>query len=257
MARPACAMLNGDTHIDRDLALPPIFCWTKMGAEAGQPLEDIVRRKDLEREVGSGVFAWGIGNSVGPAIKHAKFAERVASLDTFFTPMRAAPKPVDVAPTEVVLWQAYHTETGSIEPLAEHMLVTSRGHSEAGQEKRAHYALICRSSSSLLAQAGRWALDHRAVRNLVSANPVGASQVTAVVQYRNTDAADPSYPVLFRATLVGAAFVRLASPVTLTGEAFARYQAVCASRNARQWRECLNALKALVDAPKNNQTALF
>lgn len=257
MAQTARAMRNGEAPADRISALPAVFCWTKMGTEAGQPLEDIVRRKELEREVGGGLFAWGIGNSVGPAIKHARYAERIAALDTLFTPMRAAAKPIDAAPASVVLWLGYQAETGSIEPLADHMLVTSRGHSETGEEKRAHYALICRSHSSLLAQAGRWALDHRAVRNLVSANPVGASQVTAVVRYRDTDAADPAYPVLFRATLVDAAFVRLALPVTLTGDAFAQYQVVCASRCASQWRERLSALKAMVRTSKRMQAALF
>jgi 4-aminobutyrate aminotransferase-like enzyme len=45
--------------------VPDIFCWTKMGTEAGQTLGTILRRKELERQAGSGIFAWGIGNSLG------------------------------------------------------------------------------------------------------------------------------------------------------------------------------------------------
>ena len=30
--------------------LPDVFCWTKMGTEAGQSLENIIARKEAERD---------------------------------------------------------------------------------------------------------------------------------------------------------------------------------------------------------------
>jgi hypothetical protein len=240
-------------------AIPSIFCWTKMGAEAGQPLSDIIRRKDLERECGDGVFAWGIGNSVGPAIKHAKFSERIPVLEALFTPMKAAPKAIDSAPSSIVMWLGYIADSGEAVALPEHMLITSRGQSGSGEEKRGHYALICRSSDSLAAQNSRGAIDHRAVCNLVSSNPVGASQVTSVVRYRSTDSRDATYPVLFRAELTGQAFVRLAVPVALTNDLLDMYRAVCASRKPQEWKSGIAALKAAARShwPSATQPALF
>lgn len=230
-----------------------------MGSEAGQTLSDIIRRKDLERACGDGVFAWGIGNSVGPAIKHAKLSEHVPVLEALFTPMKAAPKAIDSAPSSIVMWLGYIADSGETTPLPDHMLITSRGHSGSGEEKRGHYALICRSTDSLAMQNTRDAIDHRAVSNLVSSNPVGSSQVTSVVRYRSTESREASYPVLFRAQLTGQAFVRLALPVTLTRELFEIYQDVCASQDPEEWRAGILRLRAAVgmSMPVAKQAALF
>ena len=48
--------------------LPTIFCWTRFGGEAGEPIEQILFRKEQERLANGGVFLWGIGNAVGPSI---------------------------------------------------------------------------------------------------------------------------------------------------------------------------------------------
>ena len=230
-----------------------------MGAEAGQALSDIIRRKDLERECGNGVFGWGIGNSVGPAIKYAKFAEQIPVLEALFTPMKAASKVIDSAPASIMMWLGYLSDADDIEPLPEHMLITSRGQSGSGEEKRGHYALICRSLDPLAAQRVQQAIDHRAMCNLVSSNPVGASQVTSVVRYRSVDSREATYPVLFRAELTGQAFVRLAAPVALTDDLLDMYRAVCASRKPQEWKTGINALKAAAIAqwPRAKQQSLF
>ena len=41
------------------------FCWTKMQAEAGEPIDGFVNRKELERLCGGGEFWWGVGESRG------------------------------------------------------------------------------------------------------------------------------------------------------------------------------------------------
>jgi len=50
-------------------AIPDQFVWTKMQTNAGESLENIIRRKELERKAGNGIFWWGVGESKGPAIK--------------------------------------------------------------------------------------------------------------------------------------------------------------------------------------------
>src|SRR5690606_33483608 len=140
------------------------------------------------------------------------------------TPMRTKPRSIDASPSSIIIWLAYQ-ETGGCRPLEEHFLITSRGRLEGGGAKRSHYALVCNSKKALLSQTGDVApVDHRAVRNLVSSNPVGSSQVTAVVRYEERNAEDPVYPVLFRATLCSTGFLRLAMPVEITRDLWSLYR---------------------------------
>jgi hypothetical protein len=50
--------------MDRQMNLPETFCWTRYGTESGSPIEAIILRKELERQV-AGVFCWGVGNALG------------------------------------------------------------------------------------------------------------------------------------------------------------------------------------------------
>lgn len=241
-------------------SLPQVFCWTKMGAEAGQGLEAILRRKELERLSGDGIFAWGIGNSVGPAIRRARELG-FECLDVLFTRMKSSPKAIDAAPSSIVLWSAYEDERGNLLPLPRHILVTSRGNTtEREGLKRVHYALLCQSTRSLLAPAAEKAVDSSAVCNLVSDNPTGASQVTAVVRTRAVRAESRPYPVQFRAKLAGPGFVRLRRPTLLTGELLALYRHGLDAADPRQWRERVAALHDAVErrnAPSIEQGELF
>lgn len=227
-------------------ALPPVFCWTKMGTEAGQGLEAILQRKELERLSGGGMFAWGIGNSVGPAVRHARQLG-FDSLDVLFTRMKSTPKAIDVSPSAVVIWTAYEAETSEVLPLPAHMLITSRGNTdERAGLKRAHYALLCQSAGSLLSAADDQAVDSSAVCNLVSQNPTGASQVTAVVRTTVSRAPRKAYPVQFRAKLAGPGFVRLACPTLLTSDLMQLYRHVTSATSSLQWRERVQELRAAI-----------
>jgi hypothetical protein len=42
--------------------------WSKMQAEAGEPLAAIIARKEVERLAGDGVFFWGMGSALGRAV---------------------------------------------------------------------------------------------------------------------------------------------------------------------------------------------
>lgn len=244
-------------------AVPALFCWTKMGAEAGEPLDAILRRKDLERACGEGVFAWGIGNSVGPALEYARCAARGELIDAFFTPMRTRARAVDVTPVGTVMWRACRAHDGTVSPLPWHMLVTSRRHAASGMEKRHHFALICRRAEPLLGQHEQVEIDANRARNVMSNGQVGASQVTAVVKYRTTGDEKPnrSYRVLFRATLTHQAFVRLLDPVPIEGALVTLYEAACAATGPAEWRTRILALKeAAASLPGPDlpmQTSLF
>jgi hypothetical protein len=184
--------------------LPTFFCWTRFGTEAGEPIGSILHRKEMERLANDGIFYWGIGNSVAPAV--AALIERVAAPEVLFSPIKSRPRAVDVAPASVVRWHEATTLAGDRIKLPDTIRVTSR-------PSRSHYALVCSVTDPLdAAHFGR--LFFSELRNLVSGHPLGASQVTAVVS-REVDAVphgDDGYVVALRARLVEPYFVRLASP---------------------------------------------
>ncbi|MYM22881.1 hypothetical protein GTP46_09510 [Duganella sp. FT135W] len=226
-----------ESAIGRQLSqdsIPDIFCWTKMGTEAGQTLEAILKRKELERMAGGGVFAWGIGSSLGGGVALARQLSPTGKVDVIFTPMKSAPKQIDVAPSETVLWLNYIESNGCVAPLPEHLLITSRG----GANKRSHYALLCHSDRSLSASDVDDFIYSTCARNLASSNPIGASQVTSMVRYGGSDcvvAGEAPYRVAFRAALHGQGFLKLVNPVVVQGPINELYNQACAAASASEW----------------------
>ncbi len=146
------------------LGLPDAFCWTRFGAEAGELFDAILARKERERVANDGVFYWGIGNSVAPAI--AELLRRAHLPEVLFSPIRGRPRAADIAPPSVVAWTAAETLDGARFPLPSTVRVTSR-------EARAHYALVCELDTPLtLADHGT--VHFGAMRNLVSGRALGA-----------------------------------------------------------------------------------
>jgi len=84
------------------MMIPRYFCWTRFGTEAGQEFSRIIERKEEERQVGNGMFLWGIGNAVGPSILALL---RVSGYpEVLFSPIKSAPKSFDVNPSAVAAW---------------------------------------------------------------------------------------------------------------------------------------------------------
>ncbi|WP_174967840.1 hypothetical protein [Burkholderia lata] len=213
--------------------VPDIFCWTKMGTEAGQTLDAIIRRKELERIAGNGVFAWGIGNSLGTSVDLARQMRPGGRVDVLFTPMKSAPKQADVTPSQTFLWLNSIERDGRIASLPEHLLITSRG----GEGKRTHYALLCHSDSSIEDDALEHYIYAESARNLASSNRIGPSQVTSMVRY-GSDAVSldgAPYKVAFRAALHQQGFLKLVNPVLLDGAIAALYRQACAATTASEW----------------------
>jgi hypothetical protein len=182
--------------------LPKVFCWTKFGTEAGEPIEQILERKESQRLACDGVFFWGIGNSVALGI--AELLRRTDRPEVLFSPMRSRPRQVDVAPARVVSWTAGEALSGERFELPRGARVTSRQSSS----RRQHYALAC-SCVQPLAFGDLGRLDVASLTNLVSGRRLGGSQVTAVVKRLPKALGSSGYPVALRAALVEPYFVRL------------------------------------------------
>lgn len=186
------------------------ICWTRMQTEAGQGLARIVRRKDLERRTGGGLFFWGVGNAPSRAIP--ALARTAAAIDVLFSVMKSKPKAQDVAPSRVLAWRSYVDFDGVVRPLPRNVLVTSR----AGSRDH-HYALMCRSEAPLgLSDEGPF--DPAAYRNYGAGKAVGPSQVTALLE-RCAPYGASHYRVAMRARLTGGFWVKLVDPVELTNAA--------------------------------------
>ena len=186
------------------------LCWTRMQAEAGEGLARIVRRKELERRTGDGLFFWGVGNAPSRAIP--SLARTAAAIDVLFSVMKSMPKARDVSPARVVAWRSFVDSDGAVRSIPQNVLVTSR----AGK-RDCHYALMCRSDSPLeVSDEGPF--DPRAYRNYGAGGAVGASQVTALLERYAPDGAT-GYRVAMRARLTGGLWVKLVDPVELSSAA--------------------------------------
>lgn len=178
-----------------------------MQAEAGEQLARIVRRKDLERRAGDGLFFWGVGNAPSRAIP--ALARAAAAIDVLFSVMKSRPKANDIAPSRVLAWRSYVDFDGIVRPIPAHVLVTSRAGS-----RDYHYALMCRSDVSLTV-ADEGPFDPSAFRNFGGGGVVGTSQVTALLE-RCAPNGFSDYRIAMRAQLTGGFWVKLMNPVEVT-----------------------------------------
>lgn len=199
------------SHRGLDLSAP--ICWTRMQTEAGQPLSEIIRRKELERAACGGVFFWGVGNA--PSRWVLTLSASNVEVPVIFSTMRSRPQPKDISPSGLSVWRHFALPDGSIRPLPPGALVTSR--SKVGHS-RSHYALMCKSTIPL--QIGRYGqFDPSLYRNFGSnGKRIGPSQVTCLVERGNGGRSLAQvYEINLRARLVGGYWVRLVDPVNISG----------------------------------------
>jgi hypothetical protein len=195
------------------MPLPKFFCWTRFGTEAGQSVEQIFARKEQERIANAGIFFWGIGNAIGPSI--LGLLRCTDSPEAVFSPIQSAPRREDAMPSSVVAWTQAQTLLGEEYRLPEQSLITSRF--DIVRPRAKHYALVCYSENRIAVGLPSEQIQFAKLRNLLTSRPVGASQVTAVVQLSAN--APPrkslSYEVAFRAQLTPPYLVSLRTPVPL------------------------------------------
>jgi hypothetical protein len=205
-----------------------IVCWTKMNAESGEDLEQIIRRKEFERKAGKGNFLWGIGT----ALDFSKIDMSRPNIPVFFSKMISPAKRVDSAPDVVVVWRKYISVEGDSIELPPYALITSRGHS-AKSVKTKHYALVCRTANALFLRNHR-KFDPAAYRNVGGRNrQPGSSQVTALINRVASESNHGRYFINMKAELVPPYTIQLADPIIVTP----KDRALLAAKDidTRQW----------------------
>lgn len=221
---------------------PTYVCWSRMQAEAGQDLNAIVARKELERRVGEGLFFWGVGNAPSRII--SALARANVPVQVVFSLMKSRAKATDVAPARVVAWRRFLDAHGAERALPQHALITSRGNSGSGP-KRTHYALMCHSREPLALRRGR-PFDPKAYRNAAGTGaPVGSSQVTALLRRVEEESPHADYEINLSACLTGSYWVRLTDPVELDAAKLATISSI-EKISPRHWYD---AVKAVLSGP--------
>jgi hypothetical protein len=198
------------------MALPETFCWSRIGTEAGEELEEIIARKEQERTGNDGIFLWGIGSAIGPSVLELVRSDPMPHV--LFSPIRSAPRSIDIRPSRVAVWLSAQALTGHRYDIPVRSVVTSRF--PVGGRQACHYALVCQSTRPLQFDEQGDLIEFRRLRNLRSDRPVGASQVTAVVRLVETEGIGEgaSYRTVIRARLVFPYLVRLIDPVVVPRE---------------------------------------
>jgi hypothetical protein len=241
--------------------LPAVFCWSRIGAEAGQQLDVILRRKEWERQLNNGHFAWGIGNAVVSQMDALVRAERVPKV--IFSRIRSAAQRIDSEAARIVLWTAFRYGQQVYE-LPRDVLVTSRASTPSGADKLRHYALFCKSNGPLAGTSRGFNMED--LENASTASPVGFSQVTAVVKFRGTSGPKANgaydYCVDAIADLVFPFCAALEGAVELTEHQLGLLNEAGLTSDLQGWTEVVREFRAYASGIVNkgrhtNQSSLF
>jgi hypothetical protein len=205
-----------------------------MGQDAGQPLDEIIIRKEAERRTG-GEFWWGHGTALGPHVEKVAI-QNGGTLPALFSALRNQKQ----APNQnTYVWTGWRSVrkgrygTYSHGSIPKHVLVLGR------KPDRGYYALVCRCDTELVLG------DHgpfNPAQCLTVANgvPPGASQRAALLKGQVKHPHGP-YRVAFSAHLVRPWFVLLTNPRLLTAAELDRV------RQYRPGDDWLAVIKSLRD----------
>jgi hypothetical protein len=206
------------------MQLPEALVWSKVGPEAGLTVDAILRWKELQRQLGDGLFFWGIGTSIKSG-KVAQVHRRCGHASVLFSIQPSAAKASDQNPSAICLWSHFIDGVGREQPVPNGACVTSK----AGNGKSKHYALICKTSTPLRIRRDI-DFDVGAYKNL-DGGAIGNSQVTAVIEKCEPPKKVRAYPIGFMASLDQPYVATLTKPKLLTQSQAAQQRALMNSGN--------------------------
>lgn len=221
------------------ISIPEIFCWTKMGAESREDLDQIIRRKELERQAGEGVFCWGVGNR--PVKGAISLLSSLKKPRVLFSKMPSKPQKKDSESPVILLWTHYHDQEGNIVPLPSNVLVTSRGNE--GGKKKVHFALFCFSETPLKV-SNHGVLFSDSLRHPSTDNKLAPPHVTAVVKRKVDESTGIKYEIAFHADLVAPFYAQLDKPKRLNNDQIQLLENV-AKGDVADWMKVSKKLRAI------------
>lgn len=176
--------------------MPDVFMWQKMGPDAKEGADAIIRRKDLERQFGA--FWWGVGEKAVPTHVESMWA-LARGRQVCFTKARSGAKK---GSDKILLWS--HPE------MPPHVVVSSHDYSR-------YFALVCRCKSSLTRIRSRDLIYSDHYEHLTTGGRNFGQQSTFPVKRVSSHASTSEpYLVEFRAQLCAPYCVELSKPRELT-----------------------------------------
>ncbi|MER8483153.1 hypothetical protein [Mesorhizobium sp. M1322] len=153
---------------------PKRFGWSKVGGEAGLTVQQILKWKDLQRQLSDGEFFWGVSQRPRPE-KIAALLRSARDPQVLFCEQLTMAKPEDREPTQTILWTHFIDSEGSEKELPLFAAVTSRG----GPAKSKHVAIRCQSQRPIAFED--ISFDSGMFRN-IQGGRLGSSQITAIIE---------------------------------------------------------------------------
>ncbi len=222
--------------------IPSAFVFTKMQTDAGESINAIRNRKELERMAGGGSFWWGVGELKGSAVADLRRIE--PNPQVLFALAISAPSRNSTDPGEVLMWRKFVSSKGAHD-LPQNVVVTSGALTRSGTPKTKYFALVCTAEASILRNGGGTVDAGRMVNLGAEGRPIGASQTTATVKYFLANRAmPPRYDVAARALLREPYFVNLAAPRKLSrAERDLLYEVGQDGKTIADWQFVVHQLK--------------
>jgi len=202
--------LSQPVHTVGQAAVTTPFVWSLMGPDAGQPLSEIIIRKEAERRIG-GEFWWGGGTPLGDRVESVAILNG-GTLPALFSALGNQKQ----APNQnTYVWNGWHSiRKGRHGSIPRHVLVLG------GNPGRPYYALVCRCDTELVL-GDHGPFDPAQCRTLANGVPPGVSQRAALLKGQVKHPHGPRR-IALNAHLVLPWFVRLTQPRLLTAAELAR-----------------------------------
>jgi hypothetical protein len=185
------------------------FVWSLMGQDAGQPLKEIIIRKDAELRTG-GDFWWGLGTPLGDRVE----SEAISNGGTLPALFFKAGKQKQALDQSTYVWNGWRSiRTGRHGVIPKHALVLG------GNPDGRYYALVCCCDTELVL-SNHGPFDPAQCRTLAKGRPPGVTQRTALLKGQLKHQRG-LYHIGFKAHLVEPWFVQLTDPRALTPQELA------------------------------------
>jgi hypothetical protein len=185
------------------LAIPTAFIWTKIGPDSSQSVDPILRRKELERLAGDGVFWRGVGeisapNSVREAWRIAHTRTVLATETRLATKTRQNPTVNNrrISNDNPIFTWSHFDHEGRIKRIPSHVVVTS-------DKPNSYYALVCSTETTALSHFEGTPLWASTYEHLTTKKPITPQhrQNTFPVRHVSSSKIGKPYYVAFRARL--------------------------------------------------------
>ena len=219
------------------MAWPKIFCWSKIGPEAGLTLDQIIRWKEFQRSLSGGVFVWGVGGIPGREKQNA-FLKSVRKPRVLFSEQLGKARPDYENPSSTTLWTHFVDDAGIEVELPRYAAVTSKG----GVDK--HHAIMCYAQDPIVIQEDI-GFDIGLFGNFQGSSNIAFQQPAPIVEVNKLGKPKLLYPRGFWADLARQPFVTLSQGRKLSRKEASQIRDLVSSTRAskRQFKQLIDTLK--------------